>query len=427
MEVITREKNYTKKTELGEFPDDWIFKPINECTNYVDYRGATPKKVDYGITLVTAKNIKKGYIDYSESKEYVEPEHYDEIMSRGKPKIGDILITTEAPLGNVAAVDKENIALAQRVIKYRARESFLNHDYLKYFFLSDRFQENLYTNSSGSTATGIKGSVLHKLPICFPKNLAEQQAIASALSDVDELIRSLDGLIQKKQAIKKGAMQQLLTGKKRLPGFDGEWEVKRLGECFDFLKTGTQSRSDLNSHGDVGYIHYGDIHSKWDLFLDCDNQAVPKIDIEKIKSLPTLQEGDLIIADASEDYEGVGKSIEIKNIGERNIVAGLHTMLLRAKNESIADGFKAYITSIELVKRKLAQIATGTTVYGLSKTKLKEVEVLLPKSIEEQKAIAQILSDMDRELQTLRQKREKYAQVKQGMMQELLTGRVRLV
>lgn len=109
------------KLRFKEFSGEWEEKRLEEITTYVDYRGKTPEKTENGIFLVTAKNIKMGYIDYTTSQEFVSSENYDEIMKRGKPKIGDVLLTTEAPLGNVAQIDKEDIALAQRVIKFRGQ------------------------------------------------------------------------------------------------------------------------------------------------------------------------------------------------------------------------------------------------------------------------------------------------------------------
>ena len=132
--MVSVMKTGYKQTEIGVIPEDWEVKKISECTDYVDYRGKTPKKTTSGRFLVTAKNIRTGYIDYEISKEYVPEDEYISIMKRGLPLIGDIVITTEAPLGNVALIDREDIALAQRVIKYRANVNFLNYGYLKHYF-----------------------------------------------------------------------------------------------------------------------------------------------------------------------------------------------------------------------------------------------------------------------------------------------------
>lgn len=145
------ENKNTSQIRYQEFTDEWNQDKLIDVCNYVDYRGKTPYKTDKGIFLITAKNVKKGYIDYEASKEYISEEDYQEVMHRGLPKIGDVLITTEAPFGNVAQIDKENIALAQRVIKYRGKKDVIDNSYLTYYLLSPEFQRKLYSISSGGT------------------------------------------------------------------------------------------------------------------------------------------------------------------------------------------------------------------------------------------------------------------------------------
>ena len=132
------------------------------------------------------------------------------------------------------------------------------------------------------------------------------------------------------------------------------------------------------------------------------------------------------MVDASEDYAGVGVSVEIKNTANRRIVAGLHTLLLRGNKEELADGFKGYLQYIPALKGELTKVATGVSVYGLLKRNIEDISLLLPK-VAEQQAIAAVLSDMDAEIAALEQRRDKTRLLKQGMMQELLTGRIRLV
>jgi len=153
-----------KQTEVGMIPEDWVVNRLIECTDYVDYRGKTPTKTSSGVLLITARNIRAGFIDYDISQEYISESEYESAMHRGKPCIGDVLITTEAPLGMVASVTRDDIALAQRVIKYRGKSNKLRSEFLKYYLLSSKFQSLLEENSSGSTAKGIKGSILHQLP-----------------------------------------------------------------------------------------------------------------------------------------------------------------------------------------------------------------------------------------------------------------------
>lgn len=206
-----------QKTKIGMTPEDWEVEKIISIADYADYRGKTPKKTKSGIFLVTAKNIKQGYIDYSLSQEFIDPKDYDIVMKRGLPQIGDVLITTEAPCGNVAQIDKENIALAQRVIKYRGKVGKLYNTYLKYYFLSESFQNILDDNSTGGTVRGIKGSRLHQLPIPLPP-LPEQKRIAEVLSAADNEINLHKEEIEKIKLQKRGLMQKLLTGKVRVNG-----------------------------------------------------------------------------------------------------------------------------------------------------------------------------------------------------------------
>jgi len=144
--------------------------------------------------LVTAKNIRKGYIDYEKSQEFIAESDYDEVMRRGYVQMGDVLITTEAPCGNVAQVDREDIALAQRVIKYRPKTNMLNNTFLKYVLLGKEFQDKLLAQATGGTVKGIKGSRLHKLTIPVP-SLAEQEKAVVLLSQFDSLLYNITSVL----------------------------------------------------------------------------------------------------------------------------------------------------------------------------------------------------------------------------------------
>ena len=195
-----------KSADGTDFPA-WEDSTLEKECDYVDYRGKTPKKVSTGIFLVTAKNIKLGYIDYECSKEYIAENDYNEVMHRGKVKLGDVLITTEAPCGNVAQIDNENVALAQRVIKYSSKGR-LNNTFLKYYFLSDLFRTIINEKATGSTVKGIKGSVLHKQKVIVT-SLEEQQKIADCLSSLDSLIQTQQKVVTTWQQRKKALLQQM--------------------------------------------------------------------------------------------------------------------------------------------------------------------------------------------------------------------------
>ena len=180
------------------------WRTLESLCYIVDYRGKTPRKTDTGIFLVTAKNIRKGYIDYNCSKEYISADDYDEVMHRGLPQIGDVLITTEAPLGNVAQIDNDTIALAQRVIKYRPKDNTeLSSGFLKHYLLGSEFQNRLYVASTGGTVKGIKGSRLHQLTIPVPP-LEVQQRIVNVLDNFEAICSDLQiGLPAEMEARKK--------------------------------------------------------------------------------------------------------------------------------------------------------------------------------------------------------------------------------
>ncbi|RLA52199.1 MAG: restriction endonuclease subunit S [Gammaproteobacteria bacterium] len=222
-------------------------------------------------------------------------------------------------------------------------------------------------------------------------------------------------------------MQELLTGKKRLPGFSAEWEVKTFGEVFAYLPTATNSRSDLIEDGEAYYIHYGDIHTKFHNHLDFMATKPPMIDRTRCRNAALMKNGDWVMADASEDYDGVGKSIEILGLGVgQEAVSGLHTFLLREKKPTFVPGFKGHLGGLKSLHEEYLRVATGMKVFGVSKTALTDLKLPVPHP-EEQSAITDILSDIDKEIAYLEIKLGKVRQIKQGMMQELLTGRTRLI
>lgn len=202
------------------------------------------------------------------------------------------------------------------------------------------------------------------------------------------------------------------------------WSVKKLGECFQFLKTTSHSRGETQRSGDVHYIHYGDIHTKYNLHVSPSDIGL-FISESQAEKGSLLQNGDLILLDASEDYEGTTKCIELSNICNEKIIAGLHTLALRDKNKNFSDGFRAYITSMPWVKSNFWKQVTGIKVYGISKENLSKLKLLLP-PLPEQEKIAGILSCWDDGIEKLSTLIEKKKIQKKALMQQLLTGKHRL-
>ena len=177
---------------------------IDILDTLIDYRGKTPNKVERGIPLITAKIVKNGRIETP--TEFLPTEDYNGWMVRGFPQVGDVVLTTEAPLGEVAQLTDEKIALAQRIVCLRGKEGVLDNTYLKYFFLSNIGQNRLKARETGTTVTGIKQSELKEILIDYPK-IDTQKAIASVLSSLDDKIelnrRINDNLEQQAQALFK--------------------------------------------------------------------------------------------------------------------------------------------------------------------------------------------------------------------------------
>ena len=204
-----------------------------------------------------------------------------------------------------------------------------------------------------------------------------------------------------------------------------DWSVFSIGDLFDYMHTASNARSDLDHTGTVSYVHYGDIHVRFNHFIDFNHDEIPRLSDNKSTTATRLCDGDLIVADASEDETGVGKSVEVRNLGAIEAISGLHTFLLRAKDERIHHGYRGYVLEKPSVKIQLRRLATGLKVFGISKQSLSDVRIPLPLPAE-QRAIAETLSDVDGLLGALDALIAKKRTIKQAAMQQLLTGKTRL-
>ena len=403
------------KNQSVDTPESWAQTPLkNICTLHNGRAFHRSEWESQGTPVIRLQNLTGGDDYYYSTLNLPSNKYCSE---------GDLLYMWSASFGPMIWKGPEAI-YHYHIWKVDINADAASKNFL-YFKLDEITQRLKERETSGSTMLHLTKQKMEKTEVLLPP-LPEQRAIAEALSDVDALIERLDALIAKKRAIKTATMQRLLTGQQRLPGFSAPWTTKRLGEVFDLLQTANNSRKDLSDHGDVAYIHYGDIHTFTKSHLDLKRDRLPFIEASKVHNAVPLQDGDLVMVDASEDYEGVGKSVEVSGLNGQSAVAGLHTFLLRGDDAYLADGFKGYMQHMPNLKEALHRIATGTSVYGISKTKIKDIDLRLP-PVEEQNAIATILSDIDAEIEVLEARRDKTQSIKQGMMQELLTGRTRLV
>lgn len=314
----------------------------------------------------------------------------------------------------------------------------------EFFFrwLSSHFiQERLTSVSEGTTGLGnLDIRFLRNLDIYFPDKQV-QTAIAKILSKVDDAIASVQNSVAAAERLKKSLMQNLLTGKMKPDGtfrtpdefyIDEKfgkvpvgWEVERVDALFDFYPTASYSRSMLSDNGDCKYIHYGDIHTKFHTFLDISKESLPYINKDMVKKFVYLENGDIIISDTSEDYEGVGKLVEIVNLGDSKVISGLHTLLLRPKTDDLINGFKGYLFNEERVRLEFLKYVTGIKVYSISKNSLANVLLPIPTK-QEQESIKNKLDAVNNDISSSKTKIIKLEQLKKSLMQNLLTGKVRV-
>jgi type I restriction enzyme S subunit len=416
-----------KQTEVGIIPIDWEVQSLGDiCIKIQDgnYGGSYPKSnefLDYGIPFLTSKAIGKDGVLKRELIDFISAEKHLE-LKKAHLELNDVLFTNRgASVGAIGLVEESfsHGNIGPQLTLLRPNKETITSRFLFQAMKSEIVQKQIYSQDSGSAMNFFSIGATKKFLLPCPSSITEQGEIAAMLSSADELITTVEKLIAKKRNIKQGAMQKLLQPTEG-------WEVKTYGEVFDFLSTAAYSRAELTENDEVHYIHYGDIHTKWNVFLDIKESHLPTVTNQQVNMYHFLKEGDVIMADASEDYAGVGKSVEVKNLGSVKAISGLHTFLLRDIDEVFVNGFRGYIHLNKFVKTQFDRLATGLKVYGVSKANLKTVKIPVPPKAE-QMQIATILIDMDKEISALEYKLKKYKNVKLGMMQTLLTGKIRLV
>lgn len=326
--------------------------------------------------------------------------------------------TTENEIGMIGS---------HRFPMYRPKNDLVDIDYLIYYFLTKRGTDILEAASPGGAGRNrtLGQERFLKSKITLPP-LSEQQKIAAILSTQDKVIELKEKRLAQKEQQKKYLMQQLLTGKKRLPGFNEKWKVEKFSEIFDFLSTNTLSRDNLfEGVGAIQNIHYGDILTKFDEVIDLDCVCLPSIKESAIpNNCATVKSGDIIIADTAEDLTA-GKAVEVQNIGDRVIYSGLHTMLCRPKEQLFSDGWLGFYINSEAYHKQLIPYIAGVKVMAISKSNIVKTYIAIP-SKAEQAAIVEILSTADHEIDLLQKSIEAEKQKKKSLMQLLLTGKVRV-
>jgi type I restriction enzyme S subunit len=412
---------------MTDILDKWVTTTVGESGGFLTgFPFASSGFSDNGIRLVRGSNVKRAALDWTPDISQFWPT--DEPALRAfHLREGDIVIAMDGALvgRSYARIRKPDLPayLVQRVA--RLRGTSVAQGLLYQWIRSDRFVQHVDSVKTHTAIPHISPQDIRGFTISIPSDFQEQKRIGDALADADDLVAALERTIAKKQAIKQGMMPQLLTGKTRLPGFTAPWRDTPLGDYVSFVKTVALSRAQLDGKSPVRYLHYGDIHTRTDVRLDAAHEPMPRASSGLLRNAGRLKVGDVVFADASEDAEGVGKSVEITAVPEAGVVPGLHTIAARFDKTVLADGFKAYLQFIPSFRQALLRLAAGTKVLSTTRSFISSITLTLP-NVDEQRAIANALGDAEAEIQRLQVRLAKARDVKLGMMQELLSGRTRL-
>lgn len=409
-----------KQTDIGIIPEDWEVKQVGDIYDLLCGFAFSGSDIsNSGVhRLLRGINITEGKIRHNDD---IDRFFNNDVSSLNKYflEIGDLVIGMDgSKVGKNSALITQNdkgALLVQRVARLKSIGNKVSTNYLFLFINSLFFSKYVDGLKTNSAIPHISAKDIKSFLILIPQTYAEQTAIATALSDVDTLIAILDKKITKKQQIKQGAMQQLLTGKKRLAGFSEEWTEKQLGEIAE-IKDGT--------HQTPHYVNDGIPFFSVESVTNNNFKKVKTISIEEHKLLTKtfkIEKGDVLMTRIGSI--GVCKFVD----WELDASFYVSLALLKFKQGFSAQYFTQYSKTSEFNKEIEEHSLQHATPKKINLGKISLVNVRIPKSYNEQTAIAQILNDMDNEIEKLQADRDKYKEIKAGMMQQLLTGKIRLI
>ena len=379
------------------FEGEWEVKKLGDTGTF--FSGGTP--------LTSKRHYFNGDIPFIRSGElnakYTEQFISEEGLSNSSAKmieVGDLIFALYGATSGEVGISKIKGAINQAILCMRT--SLNNVFLLNYLRLQKETILNTYLQGGQGN---LSAEIIKSITVPIPPQ-KEQDYIASFLSLIDERITAQSKIIQRLETLMQGLREKLFTQKLKFKDSNGspfpDWEVKKLGKVFSFKTTNSYSREKMNhERGEVKNIHYGDIHTKYQTLFDIDKVNTPYMNVEvNIKNIAKenyCREGDVIFADASEDLEDVGKSIEIVNLGNQNVLAGLHTLLARPEGNIFSIGFCGYLFKSKIVRTQIQKEAQGSKVLSISVSRLSNISLSLP-CIAEQTKIACFLSALDNKI-----------------------------
>lgn len=411
-----------KQTEIGLIPEKWECFLLGERVKI--FRGGSPRPIEAYITSSAdgVNWIKIG--DVKEGDKYITSTQ-EKILQSGASKsravhVGDFILSNSMSFGRpyILAVDG---CIHDGWLTIQNYDNCFIKEFLYYLLSSEKIYNQYIAMAAGSSVKNLNKEKVSSVVVVCPAN-TEQQLIANALSDIDELIFSLEKLIAKKKAVKQGAMQDLLTGKKRLPGFSGEWETINLcAKSKVKARIGWQGLT-ADEYLDSGYAYLVTGTDFCNGSIEWDKCHFVNVDRFNQDKNIQLQNGDILITkDGS-----LGKTAIVKGLSKpATLNSGV--FVIRPNLNTYFSELVYYVLSSFVFKEFLDKLSAGSTIIHLYQKDISKFSFDIPATIKEQKAISDVLSNMDNEIESLEKKLEKYRNIKQGMMQQLLTGQIRLV
>lgn len=413
-----------KQTEVGVIPEDWPVKKLSELASFrTGPFGSALHKSDYitnGVPVINPMHIIDGQINPSEDMTITEDTAKK--LSEFRLTSGEVVIGRRGDMGRCAVVRKENdgwlCGTGSMIVRPK---NHINPQFLQRVLASPSVIAAIEETSVGSTMINLNQSTLGGLWIQAP-SAAEQQAIAEALSDADALIESLEQLIAKKRQIKQGAMQELLTGQRRLPGFSGEWIPKRLGDAATLkARIGWQGlkTDEYLEHGDFALVTGTEFKNGKIVWNEC--YFVDEARYKQDKNIQ-LKENDILVTKDGT----IGKVALVSDLlYPATLNSGV--FVIRPKQDEFNQKFFFYMLQSSIFKKFLDQLSAGSTINHLYQKDFVNFIFYLPPTLDEQYEISDFLESLDAEIGMLDVRLLQTRQIKQSMMQELLTGRIRLI
>lgn len=418
-----------KQTEVGVIPADWEPTTIGNIAVKVG-SGITPSGgnanyKEFGRPFVRSQNVGWGALLLDDLVFITDEVHGT--FSSTEIQAEDVLLNiTGASIGRSALANSalEGGNVNQHVCIIRTDRAHISPKFINAILLSKLGQLQIDSFQAGGNRQGLNFGQIRTIQIPLPPTKAEQEAIAGALSDADALIESLEQLVAKKRHIKHGTMQELLTGEKRLPGFTGRWEVKTMNEICWFQEGPGVRNTQFTASG-VKLLNGTNIF-RGVLHLDTTNRFISESEAYGGYAHFLADEGDIVIASSGITVERLHEKVAFVRASDLPFCMNTSTIRFKPITGKLASQFLFQFLASDGFKRRIGGQATGSAQLNFGPSHVAKVEVSLPPLLE-QTAIAMILSDMDAEIAGWEAKLVKARLVKAGMMQELLTGRIRLV